>query len=92
MTHTLFEHLEWTGCNIGACQRCLDNMPWMADGSGKHQRWYFMLSVNLHNLADQAHAVDADIIDASYERADNERTGTRSQERLNCTLRWCSAL
>src|SRR5262245_49875510 len=81
--HTLLEHLERAGGDIGAGQRRVDNMARVADrGRQYHGLDLGVVAVDLHDLADELHALHARIIYPANERADDEGARPRGEQRL----------
>ena len=75
MAEHLLQHLEGHRCDVGSGLRRFKNVRWMAQAGRYYLRIYIVIIKNIYDVANKLHAVFADVVEASDERADIRRAG-----------------
>src|SRR4030095_7231797 len=85
MVEHLAQHGRREGRDVGAHLRRLDHVYGMADRGHQHlRREGRIVGVDLHDVADEIHAVGADIVEPADEGRDEGGAGLGRKERLRC--------
>src|SRR5262245_40303893 len=82
MFQHLFENFCWKRADIGTHESCLDYMDRMANGRHENLGLELVIVVDLKNIANEIHAVLADVVETTHKRANEVSAGFGGQNGL----------